>query len=179
MVFPVVIVLWIWRVGLHRRLRVRDSIIVSTTGVRPMIAYMIGTIRSLAAPRLALGALLGAAVLAGAGCRSNKPSLSDARYDGPPIQIDRSGRVYRLIMEAPTPGWTFTLDHVTPSLDKATVTVTARKPDPSYMYPQVIVTQELLTTVETSFPIDVYARTTEFVTTAKVQVYQFLGSSAP
>ncbi|MBX3315500.1 MAG: hypothetical protein KF902_01405 [Phycisphaeraceae bacterium] len=144
-----------------------------------MIACTIGTIRSILKTRLVLGALLAAAALAAAGCRSNKPSLSDARYDGPPIQIDRTGRVYRLIMQAPTPGWTFTLDHVTPSLDKATVTVTARKPDPSYMYPQVIVTQELLTTVETSFPIDVYARTTEFVTSAKVQTYQFLGSSAP
>lgn len=121
--------------------------------------------------------LVASAMLCTSACRSSGPTLSEGRYNGPPIEIDRSGKMYRLILQAPTPGWTFTLDRVKPSLDNATLTVTARKPDPSYMYPQVIVNQELMTTVETFTPIDVYARVAEFVSTAKTSTYQFLASS--
>ncbi len=125
-----------------------------------------------------LGALvLASAMLSASACRSSGPTLGDSRYNGPPIEINRDGKMYRLILQAPSPGWTFTLDRVKPSLDKATLTVTARKPDPSYMYPQVIVKQELMTTVEASIPIDVYARVAEYVSTSKTLTYQFLGSS--
>lgn len=123
-------------------------------------------------PLLVIAAALGA-------CKSSGPTLTDARYDGPPIQINRDGKMYVLKLEAPTPGWTFTLDQVKPSLDHATMTVTARRPDPSYMYSQVIVNQELMTTVETTTPVDVYARVAEFVSTSKTKTYQFLASSAP
>lgn len=113
------------------------------------------------------------------GCGTSRPTLSEARYDGPSIQVDRSGKLYRLTFQAPSQGWTFTLDQVQPSLDKATLLVTARKPDPSYMYAQVIVDQQLLTQVETTTPIDVYARVAEFISSAKSTTYDFVASSTP
>lgn len=144
-----------------------------------MIANVFGRGNRGVVMRVIAVAMVASAMLGASGCRSSGPSLSDARYDGPPIEIDRSGKMYRLRLQAPTPGWTFMLDRVKPSLDNATLTVTARKPDPSYMYPQVIVNQELMTTVETFTPIDVYARVAEFVSASKTTTYQFLGSSSP
>ncbi len=129
--------------------------------------------------RTVAGSLLLGVAAGTAGCGTSRPTLSEARYNGPPIEVDRSGKLYRLTFQAPSQGWTFTLDQVQPSLDKATLLVTARKPDPSYMYAQVLVDQQLLTQVETSTPIDVYVRVAEFVSSAKSSTYDFMTSSTP
>lgn len=114
-----------------------------------------------------------------AACRSSGPALTEGAYAGPPIEIDRGGETYLLRFHAPTPGWTVTLDRVKPSLGQATLLVTAKRPDPSYMYPQVVVEQEILTTVETTVPVDVYARVLEFASDGKGRGYSFVGESAP
>lgn len=111
------------------------------------------------------------------GCRSSAPVLERSAYEGPAITIDRSGPTYLLRVESPSPGWSVTLDRVEPSFGQSTLTVTSRRPDPSYMYPQVMVTQELLTTVDVRTPIDVYARVLDFASSPNAGVYRFVGSS--
>lgn len=115
--------------------------------------------------------------LASIGCRSNAPVLERTAYEGPSITIDRSGATYLLRVESPSPGWSVTLDQVEPSFGQSTLTVTSRRPDPSYMYPQVMVTQELLTTVDVRTPIDVYARVLDFASSPNAGAYRFVGSS--
>lgn len=111
--------------------------------------------RSLA-PRFLLVALA-AACPAGCGGTS-KPTIAEGAYDGPPLSIDQSGRSAVVIMEAPTPGWSISLDRASEARDHWQAFITVRRPNPAYMYSQVVVTQNLLTTVESRFPIRVYGR---------------------
>lgn len=113
------------------------------------------------------------------GCRSSAPVLSQDEYQGPPIEVTARGKFYLLRFQAPSAGWQVSLDEVRPSLESATLLVTAREPDPSYMHAQVIVTQDVLTTVETTTPISIHARVTPFVTSSKTRTYRFLGKFGP
>lgn len=93
---------------------------------------------------------------------SSTPRITDGAYDGPPLSIDQSGRAAVVFMEAPTPAWGLTLDRTSQARDHWQAFVTVRRPNPAYMYAQVIVRQNLLTTVESRQPLRVYARVLEF-----------------
>ncbi len=125
--------------------------------------------------RAMLAAALGVAAIGLGACRSSGAVLTQDAYQGPPIEVTEQGKFYLLRFRTPSAGWLVTLDEVRPSLDSATFLITAREPDPSYMHAQVIVTQDVLTTVETTTPISVYARVAPFVTKSKTATYRFLG----
>lgn len=112
-------------------------------------------------------------------CHSSAPILSQEQYKGPPVEVTERGKFYLIRFQAPSPGWMVTLDEVRPSLGAATLLVTAREPDPSYMQAQVIVSQDVLTTVEATTPITVYGRVSPFVTSSKSRTYQFVGRFGP
>lgn len=131
--------------------------------------------RSRLVGRALLAAALGVASIGLGACRSSGAVLTQEKYQGPPLEVTEQGKFYLLRFEAPSAGWLVTLDEVRPSLESATFLVTAREPDPSYMHAQVIVTQDVLTTVETTTPISVYARVAPFVTKSKTATYRFLG----
>ena len=122
---------------------------------------------------------LGAGVLGLGGCGSSGAVLTQDAYAGPPLEVTERGKFYMLRFQAPSAGWRVTLDEVRPSLDNATLLVTAREPDPSYMHAQVVVTQDVLTTVETSTPIVVHARVTPFVSKSKSPTYPLVGQFGP
>lgn len=130
--------------------------------------------RSRLVVRALVAAALGAAAIGLGACRSSGAVLSQEKYQGPPIEVTEQGKFYLLRFQAPSAGWLVTLDEVRPSLESATFLLTAREPDPSYMHAQVIVTQDVLTTVETTTPISVYARVAPFVSKSKTATYQFL-----
>ena len=106
--------------------------------------------------------LLPFAVFLGGCGGSNLPSITEGNYEGPPLSIDQSGRAAVVFMEAPTPAWGLTLHRTSQARDHWQAFVTVRRPDPSYMYAQMIVRQNLLTTVESRQPLRVYARILDF-----------------
>ncbi len=132
--------------------------------------------RFLAAAAIALGVI---GVLGLGGCGSSGPVLSQDAYKGPDLTVTERGKFYMIRFQAPSAGWQVTLDEVRPSLDNATLLVTAREPDPSYMHAQVIVTQDVLTTVETATPIVVHARVAPFVSKNKSPIYPLVGRFGP
>lgn len=124
--------------------------------------------------RALLAAALAAAVSAlGVGCGggANVPEIAEGAYTGPPLTIDPSGRAAVIVMEAPTPGWVLTLDRTSEARDHWRAFVTVRRPSPAFVYPQVLVRQNLLTTVEPGRPLRVYARVLESADTAGGQQY--------
>lgn len=111
--------------------------------------------RSLAPARLALLA----SPLLLAACGSNLPvTARTSAYTGPSAAIDSSGRTHAVVIQAPTPGHTVTLDAVRDRLDGREALITIRQPDPRYLVPQVIVEQRVGTDVPTSTPLDVFIR---------------------
>jgi hypothetical protein len=110
------------------------------------------------------GAVL-AALLLFFGCATppGPPEPSDQAFVGPEISLAPSVEQEQiLIAQLPTPGWELTLDATREAYRRTNVFVTFRKPNPAFVYPQVIVTQRLATTVRSGIPIVVYARILEF-----------------
>jgi hypothetical protein len=128
-------------------------------------------VRAMVAAALGVAAIgLGRLPLVRGGAHAGEVPGSPARGHG-----SRGSSIY-CGSRAPSAGWLVTLDEVRPSLDSATFPDhRAREPDPSYVHAQVIVTQDVLTTVETTTPISVYARVAPFVTKSKTATYRFLG----
>jgi hypothetical protein len=109
-----------------------------------------------ARPAAALAAIL----LVQIGCQS-RPSLPDTTsdpYRGPGLTLDTSKPEYDIVVQAPTPGWVISLDRVAEQYRHHAVFVSLRRPNPGFLYPQVIVEQRVATTVPTSRTIKVYAR---------------------
>ncbi len=109
-----------------------------------------------------LAALPLALFIGGCGGGAPAPRITDGAYEGPPLSIDQTGRTAVVVMEAPTPGWSVTVDRSSEARDHWQAFVTIRRPNPAYMYAQMIVKQNLLTTVESRRPLRVYARVLEF-----------------
>ncbi|HYE63447.1 MAG TPA: hypothetical protein VD997_15755 [Phycisphaerales bacterium] len=105
-------------------------------------------------------AALTTVLLAQIGCtgRPALPETTSEPYLGPPLAIDTSGSEHMVVIQAPTPGWVATLDRVAEQHRHQGVYLTLRRPDPSFVYPQVIVEQRVATTVPTQTPVRVYAR---------------------
>lgn len=137
-----------------------------------------GQLEALDALRITSGALL-IAFAAGCGGGAPTPRIADGAYDGPPLSIDQSGRTAVVIMEAPTPGWSVTVDRSSEARDHWQAFVTVRRPNPAYMYAQMIVRQNLLTTVESRRPLRVYARVLEFTDEAIDGEYREAVRAAP
>lgn len=94
------------------------------------------------------------------GCtgRPALPATSSDPYVGPPLALDSSGPEHMVVIQAPTPGWVATLDRVAEQHRHQAVFITVRRPNPAFLYPQVIVEQRVATTIPTTGPVRVYAR---------------------
>ncbi|MAY73212.1 MAG: hypothetical protein CMJ31_00530 [Phycisphaerae bacterium] len=106
----------------------------------------------------ALGGLGLGLALSLAGCDSPIETTAATPYGGPPLDLTSSGPWHVIEAQAPSPGWKIDFEHSRPGPDAQEVFITVRRPDPQFVYPQVIVDQLVSTDVRTSEPIEIYAR---------------------
>lgn len=107
-----------------------------------------------------VGAGLGATL---SGCRAIERKLDpvdmEARMsEAPPMKLGEIDDRHLLVMQAPNPGWSFTIDKDEVARNGRRVFITIRRPDPAYMYPQVIVEKQLLTEAPSSAGLTIMAR---------------------
>ena len=76
----------------------------------------------------------------------------------PPIMVDAIDGKYLLIMQAPNSGWSIQAERDERTAEGFRLFITVRRPDPAFMYPQAIVEKRLLSEVDSSKPIEIYAR---------------------
>lgn len=106
----------------------------------------------------ALMALLLGAILGTGGCRSTRPRIAEGQFQGPTIAAGLGESLHVLTVLSPSPGWRVQADRSVRTRDGHDVYITLRRPDPQFLYPQVIVEQNLLTDVRTDSAIRVLAR---------------------
>lgn len=90
------------------------------------------------------------------------PDMGERMKNAPPIRIDDSEEVHLLVMQAPNPGWSYWIDRDERTRNGKRVFVTIRRPDPTMLYPQVIVEKNLRTKVRTEIPIELSGRIVDF-----------------
>ena len=93
--------------------------------------------------------------------------IADGPFAGPPIEAEEQV----VVIEAPSPGWAVELDQTRPGPDGDEVFLTLRRPDPQFLYPQMIVTQRVATGARPGQAIVVFARTLEAHENARSQQY--------
>jgi hypothetical protein len=126
--------------------------------------------------RVTLGVLICSGIgLSLVGCKQidkrRGPDMALRIQEAPPIRIDRSGDVHLLIMQAPNPGWSFSLQGEEKIPEGKRVFVTIRRPDPTMLYPQTIVEKQLRTLVATKHDLEIHARLLDFKETTKRRRY--------
>ncbi len=127
-----------------------------------------------------LTALVAVPMLALGGCLiwEDRPRLRKQKVDMnvpvvgiPPIMLDALNEHYLLIMQAPNSGWALEIDRDERIAAGMRVFVTVRRPDPTFLYPQAIVTKRLLTQIRTDSPLEIYARLLDAHETTKGRGY--------
>jgi hypothetical protein len=98
------------------------------------------------------------------GCGSPKalPNVLNSPYSGPAVSLDSTRGSYVVVVQSPTPGWEPTLDRVADQYKHKAVFITLRRPNPAFFYPQVIVQQQVGTSVAPSEHVKVYVRILNF-----------------
>ena len=86
------------------------------------------------------------------------PERAPDAYRGPPLSIESTGPQHRVILTAPTAGWSFRLDQTCRRFDHTDIFLTLTRPNPAYMQTQAQVRQETGTEIEPAQPIVLYAR---------------------
>jgi hypothetical protein len=75
------------------------------------------------------------------GCVSrNIPQVSEGTHVGPPLTLESSGPNHLVVMEAPSAGYSLTIDRVLERAGGSDIFATIRTPDPKYVHAQMIVT---------------------------------------
>ena len=98
--------------------------------------------------------------LALAGCAGRHvPTVSDDRYDGPPLSVDSSGPSHVLVLDAPSGGYTLTIDRVLERSKSYDIFATVRTPDPRFFYTQSTVKLRALVPLASTERVRVCART--------------------
>lgn len=116
-----------------------------------------------------------AAVGALAGCRATPPPPRvDGSYGGPPIRLESAGSQHLIVLEAPSGGWTFSLDLVRPTADGHEAFVTVTEPNPAFVYAAQVVEQRIGSTVPSGERIAVYARRLEWGQRAGRRGYELI-----
>ncbi|GEM_PF-1544888 len=69
-----------------------------------------------------------------------------------------------IVIDCPTPGWTPTLDQIRPAFRSNQAYVTLREPNPAFIYPQVMTSVRIGTSVPTDQTLEVFARVLTFGT---------------
>lgn len=98
------------------------------------------------------------AALALPGCGSSGPEIATGMYAGPPIEVVARDGVYHLKVESPSPGWDVTFDRSVQRADERRLFVSLRRPNPAFVYAQVIVEQLVRTDVAAPEDVSAYAR---------------------
>jgi len=92
------------------------------------------------------------------GNNTSSEAMAQRLQNAPPIKGETLDQRHLLVMQAPNPGWSFSIDRTDRERDGWVVSITIREPNPAFMYPQRIVEKQLLTEVEANKPIRVMAR---------------------
>ena len=115
------------------------------------------------------------------GCAAPKPppNIVPGQFASPAVSLDSTGKRHQVLIEAPSPGWVPSLDQSRADFRTMNVYVSLRKPNPAYMYPQVMTTLRVATDVPKDRAITVYMRTLEFNAAPDVEdAYQKAAESA-
>lgn len=97
--------------------------------------------------------------LALAGCASRHvPDVGDGRYDGPPLALESAGPSHVLVLEAPSGGYTLTIDRVLERSKSFDLFATIRTPDPRFVHTQAVVTLRALAPLASTERVRVCAR---------------------
>lgn len=122
---------------------------------------------------LALALAAGTVPFLEIGCGSQKalPNVLNSPYSGPGVTLESTRGSYVVVVQSPTPGWEPTLDRVADQYRHKAVFITLRKPNPAFFYPQVIVQQQVGTSVPSTETVKVYIRVLNFDERATDQPY--------
>lgn len=86
------------------------------------------------------------------------PSKTSEAYGGPPLALASTPPQHRVILTAPSAGWSFLMDQSRRAFDHTDVFLTIIRPNPAYMHTQAQVHQEAATDIDPSEPVVIYAR---------------------
>jgi hypothetical protein len=89
------------------------------------------------------------------------PVVDRKVYEGPRIAADGWGTEHRIVLIAPTGGWSLALDHAREVDGHVQVFVSAVRPDPGLMVTQALERHEIKTDIDSRRPIEVFARIVE------------------
>ncbi|MEZ6241938.1 MAG: hypothetical protein R3B57_02750 [Phycisphaerales bacterium] len=105
-----------------------------------------------------LGLLALLALGIASGC-AGKTIRTDVSMSWPRMWLDEAEGKALVVMEAPSPGWRLEFDH-SEKAPRGTrrVLLSARRPDPAFFYPQMVVEQHVITDVDAGMKIEVFAR---------------------
>jgi len=99
------------------------------------------------------------------------PAKTSDVYRGPPLALDSTPPQQRVILTAPTGGWSFQLDQTRRGFDHTDIFLTITRPNPAYMRAQTPVRQEAGTEVDPSQPVVLYARVLSYDAKPGKQAY--------
>jgi len=127
--------------------------------------------RGRARPATVLLSIIAAVSLLSA-CAGRGVSRSAEPYSGPPITAEAIAGQHVVVLNAPSVGWSFTLDQTEREVDHTDVFLTATRPNPAMMHTQALVRHEVGTTVPASTAVEVFVRVLEYGEKAGSQPYR-------
>lgn len=96
------------------------------------------------------------------GCSSRTiPEAVEAPYAGPPLSLESKGPSHLVVLEAPTGGYSLTIDRVLERAGFHDVFVTVRTPDARFVHTQAMTRLRALSPLATTVPVRVCARVLE------------------
>ncbi len=95
-------------------------------------------------------------------CASSRPKASGTPYTGPTVSVDSSGAQHRVVLAAPTSGWSINFDRSQKLFDRTDVFITITRPNPAYATNPVQVNLNLNTAVDTREDVAIFARVLDY-----------------
>ena len=83
-------------------------------------------------------------------------------YEGPAVRVEDVAGAQQVVVESPSPGWAVSLDDVRDGSVRSEVRITMTRPNPQFLYPQMIVTQRIATGLAAGSPVLVGVRIVGF-----------------
>ena len=119
------------------------------------------------------------ALLGGCGGGPRVFNISPEAYRGPDLTIQSKPPQHVAIIQAPTPGWTFSFDASRPQFGYTDVFLTITRPNPAFVYTQNVVSQEAGTEIDITRRIVVYARVLPHDVVPDSQAYSRAAEGGP
>jgi len=98
-------------------------------------------------------------------------AIAERVASAPPVTIGAMNGYHLIVMRAPNPGWSISLDATEQTPGGKRVYVTYREPDPALYYPQRIVLKRLLTRVRIETELELAGRVLDHDADAEDQPY--------